>query len=233
MSADTIPTDAEIQTCGYPHDLPCPRCDYNLKGLLVPRCPECGLTISWESARSAVKVKEQIAKERRTGAILGFSLIGLIGIFALLGEMGARIAIMLFGSFFIVALIAFPLSAIQALLEISLLYPVLGFGGMKRFRAWWEGVLITYGACGFASMAFRPRSIIQFGRLEWDSMEFVLRALFIPIVLSTAIQLAVLWQRNKRWNLGLQSPRLIPALLGVKTLFAVIWILMIEYWLSS
>jgi hypothetical protein len=183
------------------------------------------LTISWESARSAVKVKEQIAKERRTGAILGFSLIGLIGIFALLGEM----AVMMLGLFLVVAVAAFPLSAIQALLETSLLYPVLDFGGMKRFRAWWEGVLITYGACGFAWMAFRPRSIIQFGRLEWDSMEFVLRALFIPIVLSTAIQLAVLRQRNKQWNLGLDSPRLIPAVIGVKTLFAIIWILMIGY----
>src|SRR5688572_12140662 len=28
-------------------DLPCPMCDYNLRGLIDPRCPECGYTFLW------------------------------------------------------------------------------------------------------------------------------------------------------------------------------------------
>src|SRR5215213_6018623 len=26
----------------------CPLCDYNLRGLIEPRCPECGFAFSWE-----------------------------------------------------------------------------------------------------------------------------------------------------------------------------------------
>lgn len=28
-------------------DVPCPMCDYNLRGLTEPRCPECGFTFDW------------------------------------------------------------------------------------------------------------------------------------------------------------------------------------------
>src|SRR5688572_20590994 len=28
------------------HDVPCPRCHYNLRGAKDPRCPECGLRLS-------------------------------------------------------------------------------------------------------------------------------------------------------------------------------------------
>src|SRR5687768_3906637 len=28
-------------------DVPCPMCDYNLRGLIEPRCPECGYTFLW------------------------------------------------------------------------------------------------------------------------------------------------------------------------------------------
>ncbi len=29
------------------HDVPCPLCEYNLRGLVEPRCPECGYTFDW------------------------------------------------------------------------------------------------------------------------------------------------------------------------------------------
>src|SRR5439155_25446129 len=29
------------------HDVPCPLCDYNLRGLADPRCPECGSRFDW------------------------------------------------------------------------------------------------------------------------------------------------------------------------------------------
>jgi hypothetical protein len=35
-------------------DLICPRCRYNLRGLTLPRCPECGLTFDDEQWRSGV-----------------------------------------------------------------------------------------------------------------------------------------------------------------------------------
>src|SRR4029077_3438761 len=32
-------------------DLHCPLCDYNLRGLAEPRCPECGHRSTWEELR--------------------------------------------------------------------------------------------------------------------------------------------------------------------------------------
>jgi hypothetical protein len=35
------------------HDLRCPACDYNLRGLAEPRCPECGHRFQWETLLDA------------------------------------------------------------------------------------------------------------------------------------------------------------------------------------
>jgi hypothetical protein len=32
---------------GLDEDVRCPECEYNLRGLTVPRCPECGLPFDW------------------------------------------------------------------------------------------------------------------------------------------------------------------------------------------
>ena len=36
-------------------DLTCPRCDYNLRMLTLPRCPECGLTFDWQALIAAAE----------------------------------------------------------------------------------------------------------------------------------------------------------------------------------
>lgn len=33
----------------FDHDLPCPTCEYNLRMLRVPRCPECGTAFRWQA----------------------------------------------------------------------------------------------------------------------------------------------------------------------------------------
>ena len=51
-SADT-PSAAPAATGGGPdwstieHEIHCPLCDYNLYGLIEPRCPECGYPFEW------------------------------------------------------------------------------------------------------------------------------------------------------------------------------------------
>jgi len=44
-SSNTPPTDGSAVS---DTDVPCPKCSYNLRGLSVPRCPECGSRFEWD-----------------------------------------------------------------------------------------------------------------------------------------------------------------------------------------
>jgi hypothetical protein len=39
-----------------PEDIPCPRCEYNLRMLPQPRCPECGLKFAWAEVIESAKL---------------------------------------------------------------------------------------------------------------------------------------------------------------------------------
>src|SRR5262245_24135568 len=39
------------QSAAVERDVPCPLCDYNLRGLTEPRCPECGHKFEWDDVR--------------------------------------------------------------------------------------------------------------------------------------------------------------------------------------
>lgn len=54
---------------GFAQDDTCPDCGYALKGLRVPRCPECGLTFRWEHL-DRIWGKTHTRREWRTIAIL-------------------------------------------------------------------------------------------------------------------------------------------------------------------
>jgi hypothetical protein len=41
----------EIESSAFEQDIHCPLCDYNLRGLAEPRCPECGHRTTWEELR--------------------------------------------------------------------------------------------------------------------------------------------------------------------------------------
>lgn len=47
--------------------LSCPSCSYNLTGLTLPRCPECGSEFDWDAVRRAACDKPAIAFERARG----------------------------------------------------------------------------------------------------------------------------------------------------------------------
>ncbi len=47
--------------------LRCPRCEYNLTGLAMPRCPECGETFAWDDPRLMLRPTPQIAFEGANG----------------------------------------------------------------------------------------------------------------------------------------------------------------------
>lgn len=48
-----MPAPADLPPAASPlaEDIHCPLCDYNLRGLSDPRCPECGYTFTWPALR--------------------------------------------------------------------------------------------------------------------------------------------------------------------------------------
>lgn len=58
MSADE--TNSEASNAGIERDLACPHCRYNLRGLITPRCPECGLEFDQKDARDGF-IRQHIA----------------------------------------------------------------------------------------------------------------------------------------------------------------------------
>jgi hypothetical protein len=49
-------------------DVPCPRCRYNLRGLTVTRCPECGQELSVLVTIASVAVPPEMRPQRQAGA---------------------------------------------------------------------------------------------------------------------------------------------------------------------
>src|SRR5438105_3295879 len=41
------------------HGVECPLCDYNLRGLAEPRCPECGYIFEWEEVLDPRRAKHE------------------------------------------------------------------------------------------------------------------------------------------------------------------------------
>jgi hypothetical protein len=50
----TIPLPADVED-----DLRCPLCDYNLRGLAEPRCPECGYRFAWDAIRAQARERRE------------------------------------------------------------------------------------------------------------------------------------------------------------------------------
>lgn len=75
-------------------DAPCPGCGYNLRGVRVPRCPECGREIDWSDIPAAVKPlgwRVHLVDLFGLGAIVGINgvLILVIGIATMFGTRGS------------------------------------------------------------------------------------------------------------------------------------------------
>lgn len=60
---------------GFDADVPCPHCEYNLRGLTVPRCPECGEPFYWESLLSQEAAAMPVPLSEFLPNMLGFLLL--------------------------------------------------------------------------------------------------------------------------------------------------------------
>src|SRR3954452_18142580 len=66
------PTDAPPDWVTTAGDFPCPLCDYNLRGLAEPRCPECGYASTWQHRAGARPSRHPYLFEHRPTPI-GFA----------------------------------------------------------------------------------------------------------------------------------------------------------------
>jgi len=78
------------------HDVACPRCGYNLRGMKRLRCPECGREFSWQDMRAP-----EARISWRTAAVDLFGLFATVGVNMLLvGVTAAAVIVFAKGSWF-------------------------------------------------------------------------------------------------------------------------------------
>jgi hypothetical protein len=201
---------------GLAEDLPCPRCDYNLRGLAVPRCPECGYRFTWSDLprlRAELLEKKQAWKK--------WLALGLAPPIVALPLLITPLVILI-----LVPVITFAVSAFQASIEIAIAWPFLRTLSWRRFRAWWEGVLIGYGLCAVTCLALGRPMMIADRFIHPGSFPLV-PLLVITAVESFAVQWWVVRYRARQWNDPLPAGRLTLACLAAKALVAIPWTLIV------
>jgi hypothetical protein len=73
MGVETDSTMNDTGTAAGAEELTCPLCDYNLRGLTTPRCPECGYAFEWSELRQRAREHPYLfdrAKLRRVRAFV-------------------------------------------------------------------------------------------------------------------------------------------------------------------
>ena len=71
----TVATDPPPDWAAAPAEVACPLCSYNLRGLTVPRCPECGFAFAWAELMAAGRDRhpwlfEHARRPRRAWALV-------------------------------------------------------------------------------------------------------------------------------------------------------------------
>lgn len=201
-------TDASLSSppsaAGLDEDLHCPECRYNLRGLTVPRCPECGYTFTWDDLPG---MREQNQNRITIGNIAPVLLIVLPFAFMLL------VGIPPAGLLVLVIALFFAAGAVQAGIEMLAGLWVLGTPSFRRFRAWWEGILIGYGLCAITCILLTEWSV-PYGNafVLQDPPAWVYGVLLcITAVESLLVQWWVVRRRLRSWNDPISNRRLLAA----------------------
>jgi len=224
---------AESLNSPFPHgldeDLPCPQCQYNLRGLMVPRCPECGFAFHWSDLPSfRAKAAPSQAIPRWVTTLLVVTA-GMVLTFSILtGEPGVGIWITFFLS--VIVGLFFAVSGTQAAIEMVIAWPVMGKMSWTRFRAWWEGVLIGYGLCAVTcGLAGHWAAELLPLQPEWyRGSNWSLGCLLALTALeSFLVQWWVVQRRAHQWHDPIARPRLLRGCLLAKAFIAVVWTLIV------
>ena|GEM_PF-5178637 len=109
-------------------DLPCPECAYNLHGLTVPRCPECGFRFEWSDLPELRENRQQDGG--RIALWLALLLLIVATAVAFGGGSGAALLFVT-----VVVLILFGVSGAQGYVELAAASVFVGPPDWHRFRA--------------------------------------------------------------------------------------------------
>jgi len=201
---------------GLAEDLPCPRCQYDLRGLTVPRCPECGFTFDWQD----------LPKLRAAAAQPGWTLGERISFGIAVVILVAFLAVTPLILVVLVVFVPIALAGVQALFETVFARLILGTLSWRRFRAWWEGVLIGYGVCAITcQLVGRPVLLLTCEINVTFSSFMGMLLLTITAVESFLVQYWVVRRRSRQWGEPVPARRLAGACLAAKAAAAVPWTL--------
>lgn len=125
------------ESTGLDEDIPCPGCGYNLRGLTVPRCPECGNEFDWadipEMRPSPPLVSPETVRRRVVGVSVAAACIAAI---AIAMPSGIEVMLSLGLLLCITSAVAGILACLQATLEYAVASVLIGRPTWRRFVTW-------------------------------------------------------------------------------------------------
>ena len=208
-------------------DLPCPKCRYNLRGLTVPRCPECGFQFEWTD------VPELRTREAsRIDPVVRIVLMALtILLVAAVFFSAGRPWEILLGMAVITACVSAFLGvlALQALIELIAAWQAIGRPTKRRFLAWWPGAFICDAATnitlligGFAFIPFERYGFWSDNLRAWPW-------LCLAFVESVLIQWWVVGRRLRQWDEPVDARCLLLGCCAAKLAVAVPALYLVQY----
>ncbi len=193
---------------GLDADLPCPECDYNLRGLRTPRCPECGYIFRWDDVPRLLERGKQSHTYKYV--IWGAAFILLItGIVYWPIPVIIAAWIMLVGMFSFVAWLN---------TRFELLFARLMMPGLSRRHEqyWWLGMMCALVVTFLTASIFAPvpEAYIRHGpwAMSWDHW----LVLVAVVTLMTCIQAPIVALANEKTRRSLSMWQLFPVTWVVK-----------------
>jgi hypothetical protein len=207
---------------GLNEDVSCPKCQYNLRGLTVPRCPECGFEFAWADLPKWRQEDVERREKRYARTVFVSLAIVFVGFLLLCSSEAPELAAL---SIPIAAIaMAFAVSAAQACIEVFFAWPIMATRVTgRRFRAWWEGVLIGYGLSA-ATMFVSGHGL---SLLEYRGFRLLPPSLWFLLAITTAEACLAQWwvvrRRSRQWNDPIPPRRLFLACVVAKFVVAIPW----------
>ncbi|MBN1346756.1 MAG: hypothetical protein JXQ73_28960 [Phycisphaerae bacterium] len=224
MGATADQYDFLDPSAGLREDIPCPRCGYDLRGLLNPRCPECAFTFDW----SDIPSMRPKPKESYVDTIVALS-VGFLILLLVLSALGRDAFLVVPYLVFVVVVMAITAAlpgTVECMIGSLFVGPVTG----RRIRAWSEGVFIWHGALAVSLLCFGSvgsgRDVL-FGLPLATANPWT--ALFFFLGGASIIQVWVIRRRGNQWGDVVPMRRLIPAVLTAKAVTTVLWVEFLLY----
>ena len=228
---------------GNAEKLPCPQCGRSLRGVGEPRCAECGFDFEdWEDLPLYCEEAARWQRRRKIIMRVFVALLLLVGFGLIVSLQRPHRGGMSHEECFIYTLLL--VSLMQTVVEVGAASVIVGLPRWRTWLAWWEGVLIGYGVCGFIlylngyALSFFENAFFHWDWLTtgtvrlggvnpfeffWGDAKGLWPLWAMSGVASLLVQWAVVWYRTRRWPQAIPALRLLPACLLAKAIVCAVW----------